>query len=121
MSRRVSLPDFLGEEDSDINALFSDENETDKYSKRANVKRVLLRVIENELTERQKQIINLYYFKQQYDSEVKKREQKEMESRRKFNLFNKKEIEKATKHINDEMNEAAEEFYKTKKDDGLER
>ena len=65
--------------------------------------------------------INLYYFKQQYDSEVKKREQKEMESRRKFNLFNKKEIEKATKHINDEMNEAAEEFYKTKKDDGLER
>ncbi len=63
MSRRVSLPDFLGEEDSDINALFSDENETDKYSKRANVKRVLLRVIENELTERQKQIINLYYFK----------------------------------------------------------
>mgnify|MGYP002567583799 CR=1 FL=1 len=65
--------------------------------------------------------INLYYFKQQYDSEVKKREQKEMESRRKFNLFNKKEIEKATKHINDEMNEAAEEFYKTKKDDDLER
>lgn len=63
MSRRVSLPDFLGEEDSDINALFSDENETDKYSKRANVKRVLLKVIENELTERQKQIINLYYFK----------------------------------------------------------
>lgn len=63
MSRRVSLPDFLGEEDSDINALFSDENETDKYNKRANVKRVLLRVIENELTERQKQIINLYYFK----------------------------------------------------------
>ena len=63
MSRRVSLPDFLGEEDSNINALFSDENETDKYSKRANVKRVLLRVIENELTERQKQIINLYYFK----------------------------------------------------------
>ncbi len=58
MSRRVSLPDFLGEEDSDINALFSDE-----YNKRANVKRVLLRVIENELTERQKQIINLYYFK----------------------------------------------------------
>lgn len=44
-----------------------------------------------------------------------------MESRRKFNLFNKKEIEKATKHINDEMNEAAEEFYKMKKDDGLER
>jgi len=67
--------------------------------------------------------INLYYFKQQYDSEVKKREQKEIESKRKFNLFNKKEIEKATKHINDEMNEAAEEFYNDKKknNDELER
>ena len=32
-------------------------------------------------------------------------------------------MEKATKHLNDEMDEAAEEFYKTKKgnekDDGL--
>ena len=28
-----------------------------------------------------------------------------------FNLFNKKEIEKATKHINDEMYESAEKFY----------
>ena len=67
--------------------------------------------------------INLNYFKQQYDPEVKKKEQKEMESRRRFNLFNKKEIEKETKHINDEMDEYAEEFYETKKekekDDGL--
>lgn len=61
MSRRVSLPDFLGKEDSDINALFSDE--TDECNKYATVKRILLKVIENELTERQKQIINLYYFK----------------------------------------------------------
>lgn len=61
MSRRVSLPDFLGKEDSDINALFSDE--TDEYNnKHMAVKRVMLKVIENELTERQKQIINLYYF-----------------------------------------------------------
>ena len=40
-----------------------------------------------------------------------------------FNLFNKKEIEKATKHINQEMEESAEEFYTDKKDkekdDGL--
>ena len=40
-----------------------------------------------------------------------------------FNLFYKKEIEKATKHINDEMDEYAEEFYSDKKgkenDDGL--
>lgn len=68
--------------------------------------------------------INLYYFKQQYDPEVKKREQKEMESRRRVNLFNKKEIEKATKHLNNEIDEAAEEFYNTnkkkkEKDDGL--
>ena len=67
--------------------------------------------------------INIKFFKQQYDPEVKKREQKEMELRKKFNLFNKKNIEKSTKHLNDEMDEAAEEFYKTKKekekDDGL--
>ena len=46
-----------------------------------------------------------------------------MESRRKFNLFDKKEINKSLKHINDEMEESAEEFYKDKKDkekdDGL--
>ncbi len=34
---------------------------------------------------------------------------------KKRNLFNKREIEKANKHLNDEMNEAAEEFYKVKK------
>ena len=49
---------------------------------------------------------------------------KKEESRFKgFNLFNKKEVDKATKHINDEMDEYAEEFYETKKskekDDGL--
>ncbi|MBE6158854.1 MAG: hypothetical protein E7159_03420 [Firmicutes bacterium] len=67
--------------------------------------------------------INLNFFKQQYDPEAKKREQKEIESRRRFNLFNKKEIEKATKHLNDEMDEAAEEFYnhKKKNSDELER
>lgn len=39
-----------------------------------------------------------------------------MKLRKKFNLFNKKDIEKATKHLNDEMDEVAEEFYKTKKE-----
>ena len=64
--------------------------------------------------------INLNFFKQQYDPEVIKQREK---SFRGFNLFNKKEIEKATKHINDEMDEYAEEFYETKKskDDELER
>ena len=58
--------------------------------------------------------LDLKYFKQQYDPEIKSR----------FNLFNKKEIEKATKHINYEMDEAAEDFYTDKedkeKDDGFE-
>ena len=60
--------------------------------------------------------LDLKYFKQQYDPEVKSRFNG-------FNLFNKKEIEKATRNLNNEMNETAEEFYTTKKDkekdDGL--
>ena len=44
-------------------------------------------------------------------------QQKRVEANnQRFNLFNKREIENATKHLNDEMDEAAEEFYKTKKD-----
>lgn len=58
--------------------------------------------------------------KQQYDSEVKRKEESRFKG---FNLFNKKEIEKATRNLNNEMDEAAEEFYTTKKDkekdDGL--
>ena len=64
--------------------------------------------------------LDLKYFKQQYDPEVKRKEESRFKG---FNLFNKKEIEKATKHINDEMDEYAEEFYNEKKDkekdDGL--
>ena len=55
-------------------------------------------------------------------TKLKVLEQKRIEANnRRFNLFNKKEIEKATKHLNNEMDEAAEEFYQTKKekDDGL--
>ncbi|MBR4830847.1 MAG: plasmid recombination protein [Bacilli bacterium] len=57
--------------------------------------------------------LDLKYFKQQYDPEVKRKEESRFKG---FNLFNKKEIEKATKHINDEMDEYAEEFYNDKKD-----
>ena len=57
--------------------------------------------------------LDLKYFKQQYDPEVKRKEERRFKG---FNLFNKKEIEKATKHINDEMDEYAEEFYSDKKD-----
>ena len=66
--------------------------------------------------------LDLKYFKQQYDPEVKRKEESRFKG---FNLFNKKGIEKATKHINDEMDEYAEEFYNEKndkeKDDGFER
>lgn len=61
-------------------------------------------------------------YKSQYDSEILERHFKMAEENRKrFSLFNKREIEKATKHLNDEMDESAEEFYKFKKgkDDGL--
>ena len=61
--------------------------------------------------------LDLKYFKQQYDPEVKSRFNV-------LNLFNKKEVEKATKHINYEMEESAEDFYTDKedkeKDDGFE-
>ena len=65
--------------------------------------------------------INLNFFKQQYDPEVIKKREKSFKG---FNLFNKKEIDKATKHINDEMDEYAEDFYTEKdkeKDDSFER
>ena len=57
--------------------------------------------------------LELKYFKQQYDSEVKRKDTNRFKG---FNLFNKKEVEKANKHINDEMDEYAEEFYDDKKD-----
>lgn len=57
--------------------------------------------------------LDLEHFKEQYDPEVIRKKEKSFKG---FNLFNKKEIEKATKHLNNEMDEAAEEFYKTKKD-----
>lgn len=64
--------------------------------------------------------LDLKYFKQQYDPEVKRKEESRFKG---FNLFNKKEIEKATRNLNNEMDEAAKEFYTTKKDkekdDGL--
>ena len=61
--------------------------------------------------------LDLKYFKQQYDLEVKRKEQSIFKG---FNLFNKKEIEKATKHINYEMNEYVVEFYDDKKDKEIE-
>ena len=53
--------------------------------------------------------LDLKYFKQQYNPEVKS-------IFKGFSLFNKKEIEKETKHINYEMEKSAEDFYTDKKD-----
>jgi len=61
-------------------------------------------------------------YKSQYDPEMLEKQQKRIETNnRRFNLFNKRKIEKATKHLNNEMDKVAEEFYKSKKekDDGL--
>ena len=66
--------------------------------------------------------LDLEYFKRDYDPEVKRKNEKSFKG---FNLFYKKEIDKSTKHINNEMDEAAEDFYQTKKgkekDNGFER
>ena len=69
--------------------------------------------------------MNVELYKSQYDPEMLERQQKRIEANnRRFNLFNKREMEKATKHLNNEMDAAAEEFYNTnkkkkEKDDGL--
>lgn len=63
-------------------------------------------------------VLSLFSFKRDYDPEERKANQ---EFVRKHNLFNKGEIKKDTKHLNDEMDEAAKKFYNTKKDDDLER
>ena len=57
--------------------------------------------------------LDLNYFKQQYDPEVKRKEESKFKG---FNLFNKKEIEKATKNINNKMDEYARDFYNDKED-----
>ena len=56
-------------------------------------------------------------YKRQYDLEMLEEQHKQVEvNKRRFNLFNKRKIENATKHLNDAMDEAAEEFYNNKKD-----
>lgn len=62
MSKRNSYKDtFTGETDRGIRALLGcDSDENDNIQR---LRRVLLKVINNELTPRQKEIIMLYYFK----------------------------------------------------------
>jgi len=64
--------------------------------------------------------IQLKFFKQQFDPEVKEKERRSFESRKIFNPFNKNEINKTLKRINNEMEKSAEKFYTNKeKDDDL--
>ena len=60
MSRRESYSDtFTGRLDQNIRELL-EENDT---SEGAKLRRILLKIIKNELTPRQREIIMLYYFK----------------------------------------------------------
>ncbi len=60
MSRRESYSDtFTGKLDQNIRDLL-EENDT---SEGAKLRRILLKIIKNELTPRQREIIMLYYFK----------------------------------------------------------
>ncbi len=61
--------------------------------------------------------VSVDVYKRQYDPEKLEEQHKQVEANNlRFNLFDKRKIEKATKHLNNEMDEAAKEFYKTKKD-----
>ncbi|MDE6092301.1 MAG: sigma-70 family RNA polymerase sigma factor [Ruminococcus sp.] len=61
MPRRESYSDtFTGEADKNIRDVLESESDEDSVRK---LKKLLLNVINNELTPRQKQIIVLYYFK----------------------------------------------------------
>lgn len=61
MSRRESYSDtYTGEADKNIRAILESDSEGDSIRK---LKKLLLNVINNELTPRQKEIIMLYYFK----------------------------------------------------------
>lgn len=65
MPRRESYSDtFTGEIDSNIRRILCDRSEE------SNSRSILLNVIKNELTERQREIIMLYYFKGRDTTEI---------------------------------------------------
>ena len=72
--------------------------------------------------------IDLKIFKQKYEKKYTEKEEKSIDRpKKKHNLFNTREIEQSTRHINKEMDRSAEEFYTYKKpkqkekDNGFER
>lgn len=76
----------------------------------------MLKVIKNIVGKIFDRDMSVDVYKRQYDPEKLEEQHKQIEANnRRFNLFNKREMEKATKHINAEMDEAAEKFYQTKK------
>jgi RNA polymerase sigma-70 factor (ECF subfamily) len=67
VSRRKSYSDtFTGQADENIRGILFGSEEP-QY---ARLKRILLKVINNELTPRQKEIIMLYYFKNRNTTEI---------------------------------------------------
>ena len=66
MPRRVTLNSELGATDRRLRKLL-EENESESADK---IKRNLVKIIKNELTSRQSQIIMLYYFKEMNINEI---------------------------------------------------
>ncbi len=68
MSRRISLEaaDF----DSQINELVFSGEDTDRTEATEKLKRIMARIIKDDLTKRQREIIVLYYYRQQGISEI---------------------------------------------------
>lgn len=72
MSRRITYKDeFSGEADKELRNLFCESDEYDDDDDfRIKLRKVLLKVIKNELTPRQTEIIMLYYFKEKNIVEI---------------------------------------------------
>ena len=72
VSRRKSYSDtFTGQADKNIRQILCED--PDEEDSRQRLRRILLNVIKNELTPRQKEIIMLYYFKNENTTEISKR------------------------------------------------
>ena len=71
MSRRETYSDtFTGEADSNIRRILYGKNDDNEQR---DLKRILLKIIKNELTPRQNEIIMLYYFKDMNITEIAER------------------------------------------------
>jgi RNA polymerase sigma-70 factor (ECF subfamily) len=65
VSRRITYSDeFTGAADRGIRRLLEDDDDEESGIRKRKIKKILLNVINNELTPRQKEIVMLYYFKE---------------------------------------------------------